>query len=224
MNEVNLPYHQRVEKYLVNESNYKNFCFPDEYLLGIYEIVKFTKELCERENIEYFIDGGTMLGCVRDGGQILYDNDADFGITQNNFNKFLSFKDEFKKRNYDFIQSNGKVQIMNKNLYLIQGKDKKYEKVTILNYAGLDVLVYKPVKDGLFTKYVIYDDKFRSEYPHACHYKNHLYPLKDYTYRCLDAEPLILKGPNNPKKYLDGTYPNWETKKIYDHKTYIITD
>lgn len=224
MQEVNLPYCQSIEKYLVNESNYKNFCFPDEYLLGIYDIVKFTKELCERNNIEYFIDGGTMLGCVRDGGQILYDNDADFGITSNNLNKLLSFQKEFEKQNYGVIIYDDKIQIMNKELYLIQGKDEKYTNVELRNYAGLDILVYKPVKDGLFTKYVIKNNTFRNEYPYACHYKNHLYPLKDYTYRCLNAEPLILKGPNNPKKYLDGTYPNWETKKIYDHKIYSIKD
>jgi len=79
-----------IQKILVNENN-KEINFPDDYLIGIYEIVKFTKELCERENIEYFIDGGTMLGCVRDGGQILYDNDADFGITPLNFKKLLKY-------------------------------------------------------------------------------------------------------------------------------------
>jgi lipopolysaccharide cholinephosphotransferase len=211
---------QIVEKYDVDELNFKNFCFPDEFLKGIYEIVKFTKELCERENIEYFIDGGTMLGCVRDGGQILYDNDADFGITLNNYNKLLSFKNEFEKHNYAFIASdNCKIQIQNLNVY-INIDEKKNVKLS----PCIDILIYKPIKEGLFTKYVIYHNKFRSEYPYACHYQKHLYPLKDYTYRCLDAEPLILKGPNNPKKYLDGTYPNWETKKIYDHKTYLITD
>lgn len=224
MQEVKLPYYQRVEKYNVNESNYKNFCFPDEYLLGIYEIVKFTKELCERENIEYFIDGGTLLGCVRDGGQILYDNDADFGISPINFKKLLPFKNEFEKQNYDFIISDGKIQIQNKKIYLIQDRDNKYEKVEMRIYAGLDILIYKPVKEKYFTKYIIHNEQFRLQYPNAWHYQKHLYPLKDYIYRCLDAEPLILKGPNNPKNYLDGTYPDWENKKIYDHKTYIIKE
>jgi len=86
----------------------------------------------------------------------------------------------------------------------------------------LDILVYKPFKENFFTKYVIQDEQFRKEYPYAWHYQKHLYPLKDYTYRCLDAEPLILKGANNPKNYLDGTYPEWQTKKIYDHKIYDV--
>jgi lipopolysaccharide cholinephosphotransferase len=211
---------QKVEKYIVDDSNYQNFCFPNDYILGIYEIVKYTKELCDRERIEYFIDGGTLLGCVRDGGQILYDNDADFGITPTNFKKLLLFKEEFQKKNYNFIVTdNYKIQIQNLNIHI------KIDEVKNIKLSPcIDILVYKPIKHNNITEFVIQNDRFRIEYPFASHYKTHLYPLKDYTYRCLDAEPLILKGANNPKRYLNGTYPNWETKKIYDHKTYVITE
>lgn len=210
---------QKVTKYEVNETNYKNFCFPDEFLLGIYEIVKFTKELCERENIEYFIDSGTLLGCVRDGGQIHYDTDADFGIDPVNFKKIISFKSEFESKNYQFNIKDCKAQVFNLNYRILTDYDDK-----IILCPALDILIYKPFKEKFFTKYVIQDEQLRKEYPYACHYQKHLYPLKDYTYRCLDAEPLILKGPNNPKNYLDGTYPDWQIKKIYDHKIYVIKD
>jgi hypothetical protein len=226
MKEEHFDMEQLVEKHLVNDDNYKTFCFPDEFLNGIYDLVKFSKDLCERENIEYFIDGGTLLGCVRDGGQILYDNDADFGITQSNFNKLLSFKDEFSRLNFELdIKDNHKIQVRNKNYYIVQKDDiNSMKHVEIHLHPALDILIYKPIKDGLFTKFVIRDNQCRSEYPYACHYKNHLYPLVDYSYKCLDNPPLILKGANNPVKYLDGTYPNWKTQKIYDHKTYIIMD
>lgn len=227
MPEIDFKYGQQVEKYLVNDYNYQNFCFPDELLLGIYDVVKFTKKLCERENIEYFIDGGTLLGCIRDGGQILYDNDADFGITNTNFNKLLKFKDEFEKQNYKFIiKENCKIQIENRNSYIIHNPNATAngKKVELRLYSGLDVLIYKPIKENYFTKYVIQENTYRNDYPHSWHYQKHLYPLKDYTYKCLNAETLILKGPNNPKNYLDGTYPDWETKKIYDHKTYVIIE
>lgn len=221
--ELKLNYKQNVQRIHVDNNNYENVCFPREFILAIYDIVKFTKELCERENIEYFIDGGTMLGCVRDGGQILYDNDADFGITPINFKKLLPFKDEFQKQNYEFvIFENYKIQIQNKNVYLIQNDNVNDKNLEIRVYAGIDILVYKFFKSSFTTKIIIQDDLFRKDYPHAWHYHKHLYPLVDYTYRCLDAEPLVLKGPNNPKNYLDGTYPDWETKKIYDHKIYVV--
>jgi phosphorylcholine metabolism protein LicD len=226
--QVGINYGQQIEKYVVDDENYKSFCFPYVFINGLYDVVKYTKELCERENIEYFIDGGTLLGCVRDGGQILYDNDADFGVTMANFKKLLKFKDDFLSKNFSFnVKDNCKIQIENKNMYIVHNKNCRKEGEEPLQlqlYPGLDVLIYKPIMEGHFTKFVIHDNVFRNEYPYAFHYKKHLYPLVDYTYKCLDNEPIILKGANNPVKYLDGTYPNWKTQKIYDHKTYIIMD
>lgn len=197
----------------VTENNKKEVSFPDEFLLGIYDLVKFSKELCEREKIEYFIDGGTLLGCVRDGGQIPWDNDADFGMSPANFKKLQSFKNEFEEKGFVWKEDEpDKIQVQNCNLYFIQNDNHIV--------PCLDILVYKTIKENYISKVVISNDVYRTQYPYAQHYHKHLYPLIPYTYRCLDAEPLILKGANNPKKYLDGTYPDWKEKLIYDHKIY----
>lgn len=203
-----------IHKIEVTENNKKDVSFPDEFLIGIYDIVKFTKELCERENIEYFIDSGTLLGCVRDGGQIPWDNDADFGINPPNFKKLQQFKREFENRGYIWKYEPDKIQVQNHNLWFNQNDDVKI-------VPCLDILVYKTIKENFISKVVISNDSYRKQYPYAEYYHKHLYPLISYTYRCLDAEPLILKGANNPHKYLDGTYPNWKEKFIYDHKIYI---
>ena len=197
----------------VTEDNKKEVSFPDEFLLGIYDLVKFSKELCEREKIEYFIDGGTLLGCVRDGGQILWDNDADFGMSPSNFKKLQSFKNEFEEKGFRWKEDEpDKIQVQNNNLYFVQNDNHIV--------PCLDILVYKTIKENYISKVVISNDVYRRQYPYSQHYHKHLYPLISYTYRCLDAEPLILKGANNPKKYLDGTYPDWKEKLIYDHKIY----
>jgi hypothetical protein len=197
----------------VTENNKKEISFPDEFLLGIYDIVRFTKELCERENIEYFIDGGTLLGCVRDGGHIPWDNDADFGMSPTNFKKLQLFKNEFEDRGFKWKEDEpDKIQIQNSNMWFRQND------VSIV--PVLDILVYKTIKENFISKVVISNSVYRRQYPYAEHYYKHLHPLVPYTYRCLDAEPLILQGANNPKKYLDGTYPNWKEKSIYDHKIY----
>jgi len=205
---------QQIEKYEVNDNNYNDFCLPQQFLKGIYDIVKFTKQLFERENIEYFIDGGTLLGCVRDGGQILYDNDADFGITPINFKKIVQFKNEFEKENFSFIITNDKIQLINENIFYIQNQ--------LRISPALDILVYNFVKENQISKLMIKDIRYKKEYPNAWYYKKHLYPLKDYTYRCCDEEPLILKGARDPNNYLNGTYPNWKTIKIFDYKIYNI--
>ena len=53
------------------------------------EIAKNIKNVCEENNIEYFMVGGTLLGAVRHKGFIPWDDDIDLGMTTENFEKFL---------------------------------------------------------------------------------------------------------------------------------------
>lgn len=54
-----------------------------------YELLLEVKKICEEENIEYFLIGGTTLGSIRHGGFIPWDDDIDIGMTRKNYEKFL---------------------------------------------------------------------------------------------------------------------------------------
>jgi len=211
--------YQKVIKVEVSK-DLKDFDYPDVFLKEIHTILKVTKEICERENINYFIDGGTLLGCVRDNGQIPYDNDADLGMFKKDFNKIIKFQDEYEKEGYYMFVEGDKCRILSGKVYIKQD-EKQDDNFRIV--PGVDILVYEIINENNINKVVIKDENYKREYPYAFHYLKHLLPMKEYKYSCPSCdEILILKGPNNPKNYLDGTYPEWNTKRIYDHKTYFV--
>lgn len=54
------------------------------------EILKVIDLICEKENLSYMIQSGTLLGAVRENGFIEWDDDADIMMHRRDFDKFES--------------------------------------------------------------------------------------------------------------------------------------
>ena len=61
--------------------------------------------VCNKYNLEWFADGGTLLGAVRDGKMIPWDDDIDIVMPRNSYNKFITLSDEFKEAHNEILWS-----------------------------------------------------------------------------------------------------------------------
>lgn len=71
--------------------------------LILLDMAKVVKKICEEENIKYYILGGTLLGAVRHKGFIPWDDDFDFVMPREDYNRFLKIVQEKLPENLDLF-------------------------------------------------------------------------------------------------------------------------
>ena len=58
------------------------------------EVLEDVAEVCENHNIRYFADAGTLIGTIRHGGFIPWDDDLDIVMMREDYEEFLKYADE----------------------------------------------------------------------------------------------------------------------------------
>ena len=68
-------------------------------------IAKEIKRVCEKNDIPYFMLAGTLLGAVRHQGFIPWDDDMDFGMFRENYNRFIKACEKDLDKEHFFLQN-----------------------------------------------------------------------------------------------------------------------
>ena len=66
------------------------------------DLLDFFANICEENNLTYYLIGGTLLGAIRHKGFIPWDDDIDVGMPRKDYQKFVNIMNTEKSESYVF--------------------------------------------------------------------------------------------------------------------------
>jgi lipopolysaccharide cholinephosphotransferase len=107
-------------------------------------ILVFIDKICIENNIDYWLDSGTLLGAVRHEGFIPWDDDSDICMTRKSYKKF---KKIIKKYPSDYILQN---HATDKNYFLFTSILRDTKSEYILNLKEHNIRKYRGLQTDIF--------------------------------------------------------------------------
>jgi lipopolysaccharide cholinephosphotransferase len=133
----------------------------------ILEIAVYVDELCMQNGIQYCLMGGSALGAVRHGGFIPWDDDLDFFMTPDNYEKFVRVFEEKGDKSRFLLEPFGQFDQMVR-LGKVRAKNTTYIEESLADYdishnVYLDIFIlhtcpnstWKRKKQYIWAKYFV---------------------------------------------------------------------
>ena len=102
------------------------------------DILSYIDDFCQKNNIEYFINYGTLIGAVRHKGFIPWDDDIDISMTRENYDKFIEY--------YKNDKSKYKLLALETNKHYFNNFAKIVDSTTRID----NTRIYKSYPSGIF--------------------------------------------------------------------------
>ncbi len=163
----------------------------------IYQTLFIIERIFSDYQIPYWVSYGSLLGTIRHGGLIPWDQDIDICILDQDEEKFLSTKTELSNVSCSINTTSFGYRICSD--YTPRITENDLDILLTSGYPYIDLIIMSRIEDKIRHHREYY--KTSAKWQH--HYINidELYPLVSYNYG-----PIKVLGPNTPATYLKRIY------------------
>lgn len=160
----------------------------------LYGLLNLLLDYLNQYKIFYFIDGGSLLGAIREFDIIEHDDDIDLGVLDSDYHKLTNFLDELDGTEIYIDNYIFDVHVLYQNsilkVYIPQYKEIfKSEKMS----PCIDIFKWT-IEDN---KYQLLPKEFRVQFPNCYYEYKEMYPRNNYYLGDIEV-----KGANQCKPYL----------------------
>ena len=171
---------------MTNRNKYNSIKLPDDFFKAEYrsayyvsekmkkvwavqlDLLKSFADVCEKNNLRYFMDGGTLLGAVRHKGFIPWDDDADVIMPREDYNRLSEIADrEFQTpyffqttlKEKGFFRTHAQLRNSDTTGFIEADANKNINKGIFIDIFVLDGLADNPIIRYLHRKEIELEKK-----------------------------------------------------------------
>ena len=122
----------------------------------LYDVLCLVDDICQREGVRYFLDGGTEIGSVREKDFSPWDDDIDIKVLREDYPRFKAAMQKHLPDNYRLVEPQEYApyffdfvpRIIDVTLPLREETDEDRAYQNFQNRVGVDVFILEKAPDG----------------------------------------------------------------------------